>query len=93
MVRGDREFRYDRTDSPTAPRDLVRVVITLSALHNFKLHTLDISSAFLQSGHPGRDIFLKPPVEAQLGNKLWLLKKGVYGLADANINLDKPLKK
>ena len=27
---------------------------------------------------------MKPPAEAQLGNKLWLLKKGVYGLADAS---------
>ena len=83
-VRGDREFGYDRTDSPTAPRDLVRLLITLSALLGYKMHTLDISSAFLQSGHPGRSIFLRPPEEANLEGKLWLLKKGVYGLADAS---------
>ena len=84
VVRGDREFGYDRTDSPTAPRDLIRLIITMSAILGFKLHTLDISSAFLQSGHPGRDIFLRPPEEANLGGRLWLLKKGVYGLADAS---------
>lgn len=44
-VRGDREHGYDRTDSPMAPRDLVRVFITLSPLCTILSYTL---STFLQ---------------------------------------------
>ena len=81
-VRGDREEGYDRTDSPTTPRDLVRLFFSFSALLNFDLSTLDISSAFLQSSAPDRDIYILPPKEFG-SRQVWKLLVGAYGLADA----------
>ena len=42
-----------------------------------------MKSAFLQGKHIDRDIFLKPPCEAET-NKIWKLNKTIYGLCDAS---------
>ena len=43
---------------------------------------MDIKSAFLQGKSIERDVFIKPPKEANT-NKLWKLNTTVYGLCDA----------
>jgi len=48
----------------------------------WKCHTIDIKSAYLQGNNIQRKIFLKPPKEYDDG-RLWRLKKTVYGLCDA----------
>merc|ERR1712179_204324 len=48
----------------------------------WKCHTIDIKSAYLQGNNIQRKIFLKPPKEYDDG-RLWKLKKTVYGLCDA----------
>ena len=47
------------------------------------VNSLDIKSAFLQGGRLRRNVYLKPPQEAN-SNKLWKLNKCVYGLTDAS---------
>ena len=42
---------------------------------------MDIKSAFLQGKSIQRDVFIKPPKEANT-NKLWKLKTTVYGLCE-----------
>ena len=47
------------------------------------MKSTDVKSAFLQSDTIEREIFLKPPDEASCPNKLWRLRKSLYGLNDA----------
>ena len=85
VVRGDLEGGGSRTDSPTAPKEIMRLILAVSTLYNFDLATCDISSAFLQSSKPDRDIFLRPPDE-WTGDRMyvWKAEKGIYGLKDAS---------
>ena len=48
------------------------------------MNSIDIKSAFLQSEEFDREVYLKPPIEANCDeNILWKLNKCVYGLNDA----------
>ena len=73
-----------RTDSPTCMRESLRIVISIIACMNWKVHSIDIKAAFLQGKAIDRQVFLKPPTEAAAAGKLWRLKKVVYGLSDAS---------
>ena len=70
------------TDSPTCEKDNVRVLLSIAASHSWEIHSIDFKSAYLQGEDLDRDIFLTPPAEANT-NKLWKLKKCVYGINDA----------
>ena len=71
-----------KTDSPTCSKESIRLLLSiLSSLH-WTMFSIDIKSAYLQGHSIQRDIYLKPPKEANT-NKIWKLKKNPYGLADA----------
>ena len=72
-----------RKDSPTCSKESIRILVALSAAMKWKIHSLDIKSAYLQGNRIERDIYLKPPPEFASYNKVWKLKKTVYGLSDA----------
>ena len=42
----------------------------------------DIKSAYLQGEAMNREVFVRPPKEANVKNKLWLLLQGAYGIVD-----------
>ena len=71
-----------RTDSPTCSKMNLRIIMAIAASKKWKINSLDIQAAYLQGKIVERDIFLKPPVEANT-NCLWKLKKCVYGLNEA----------
>ena len=73
-----------RTDSPTCMKDSLRLIFSLSVSRGWSLNSIDIKAAFLQGNAIDREVFLKPPKEANQPNHLWLLKKVVYGLSDAS---------
>ena len=52
------------------------------AANKWELNSIDIKRAFLQSNEIEREVFIRPPKEA-CTDKIWCLKKCVYGLADA----------
>lgn len=81
-ARGFEEDQSFRTDSPTCSREGIRVVLTLIASKGWKCNSLDVKTAFLQGKQLDRTVIVKPPKEADT-NKLWILNKCVYGLADA----------
>ena len=62
----------------------IRIIVTLAASKNWTIETTDIKSAFLQGSKLDRKVFIKPPKEAQVNNKLWELTKALYGLKDAS---------
>ena len=80
-ARGFEEEQNFRTDSPTCSRESVRILLGTLASKQWELSSIDITRAFLQGEAIERTVFLKPPPEAKT-DKLWRLKKCLYGLAD-----------
>ena len=78
----DNELK-ERVDSPTCSKSNLRLVIAISAAKQWKINSLDFSSAFLQGEDVTGEIYIKPPKEADT-KKLWKLRKHVYGLKQAS---------
>ena len=73
------------TDSPTCYKYSLRLIFAVCASKLWKIHSLDITTAFLQGRSIDRDIYVKPPKEAGVpDDKLWKLNVCVYGLGDAS---------
>ena len=73
-----------RTDSPTCMRETLKIAFAVIASKKWLINSIDIKAAFLQGKEIERKVFLRPPKEANCHEKLWLLKKVVYGLSDAS---------
>ena len=71
-------------DSPTCHKESLRTAIIIIASLGWQIRAMDIKSAFLQGKALEREIFIKPPKEAEAKDKLWLLNRCVYGLNDAS---------
>ena len=71
-------------ESPTCSRDALHILTAITAQRSWKLSTIDIKTAFLQGEKIERDIYLVPPKEANT-DKVWKLRKCVYGLSDASL--------
>ena len=53
-----------KTDSPTCSKKGLRLIMAISGAYNWVCHSLDIKAAFLQGNSIEREVFLKPPPEA-----------------------------
>ena len=73
-----------RSDSPTCMKESIRVMLATSASCKWDVNSFDIKAAFLQGKLIQREVYLKPPKEAKSPEKLWKLRKVVYGLSDAS---------
>ena len=82
--RGFQEEADFPTDSPTIQKSSTRMILSIATTSNWNIQAIDIKSAFLQGDKLNRKVFVKPPREANLTNKLWRLKKCLYGLKDAS---------
>jgi transposase InsO family protein len=71
-----------QTDSPTCSKESLRIVLTVISSKSWKLHSMDIKSAFLQGAPMKRNVLIKPPREANTSS-LWKMIRCPYGLADA----------
>ncbi len=83
-ARGFQEDGTFPTDSPTVQKHSMKLLLAIAATEGWDISTTDITSAFLQGSQMDRDVFVKPPKEANMPNKLWLLNKCLYGLKDAS---------
>lgn len=83
---------YFEVFAPTFRMASLRTVIALSALKDFKLHSIDISCAF-PNGDLEEEIYMvQPPGFEQLGsNYVCKLKKSLYGLKQAARQWNKKL--
>ena len=83
-IRGDLENGKDviRSDSPTASKEAIKLALIIAANEGFKVQSGDIKSAYLQGELLKREIFVKPPKEANANGKLWLLLQAAYGIVD-----------
>ena len=82
VAKGYQEEQPFRTDSPTCNKENIRLCLAIAAMSQWQLNSTDIQSAFLQGSRLDRTVYLRPPPEAKT-NKVWRLRKCVYGLADA----------
>ena len=73
----------ERVDSPTCEKSNLRLTIAIAASMGWRINSLDVQSAFLQGEEVEGNIYLKPPKEANT-DKLWKLRKYVYGLKQAS---------
>ena len=83
VARGFEEDFKERTDSPTCSRQALRMIFTVSSTCSWDLHSLDVTSAFLQGGEITRDVFIESPKEFREDGKVWKLRRCIYGLNDA----------
>ena len=82
VLKGYEEEANFRTDAPTCMRESVRIAFSIIASKGWVMRSIDFKTAFLQGGLIDRDIYMKPPKELQT-DKIWKLRKTVYGLNDA----------
>ena len=97
-MRGDMEEGKGsiRADSPTAGKDTLKQAMLVAANEGFSVKSIDVKSAYLQGCNLQRDVFVRPPPEANC-SKLGRLKKAAYGIMDGGrlfyTRLQKELKK
>ena len=83
VARGvEEQTDHIRKDSPTCSRDTLRILFSLVAGKGWRIQHIDVQAAFLQGRRIMRDIYIRPPFEAE-SDKLWKLNKCMYGLVDA----------
>ena len=70
-------------DSPTCSRETLRLLLAILPSLNWEIHSLDVSSAFLQGEAISRNVFIRPPKEFREEGCVWKLKKPLYGLNEA----------
>ncbi len=84
-VRGKEEkIKIGHTFAPTVSRDILFSCLTIMISKRWKIQSMDVEKAFLQSGAIDRNVFVRPPNEAGLDNqKIWQINAAAYSLTDA----------
>ena len=70
-------------DAPTSAPKTLKVCVAKISEKGWKIHSLDIKTAYLQGDEIKRTIYLRPTLDARERGGLWRLRKRVYGLKDA----------
>ena len=83
VIHGNQEPEAVRSDSPTVSKQSLRIQFSIAAQNNWKIHSADVTAAFLQAKPLNRKVFVKPVAEAKNEGMLWLLKRPMYGLDDS----------
>ena len=76
---------YEKTFAPTAKWNTIRIVLALAAQNGWKVHQMDVKSAFL-NGDLQEDVYMtQPPGFGVPGkeNQVCKLVKALYGLQQA----------
>ena len=85
VAKGFQEENKIKSDSPTCTKESLRLILNIIPSMNWMIQSIDIKSAFLQSQHIDRDVYVKPPKEAGVHqSKVWKLNTTIYGLTDAS---------
>ena len=58
------------TDSPTCTKQSLRMIFVVASTFYWELHSIDISSAFLQGKEIGREVYIQPPAEVSEPGKI-----------------------
>jgi hypothetical protein len=75
---------YKKTTSPTMRLETFRIIAHLAAVFGWKLHQIDIVTAFLRGElAEGEEVYMEQPKGFEVEGKedyVWMLCKGLYGL-------------
>ena len=86
---------YENTFLSVARFEILQLLLSLAALHNWELEALDVKTAFL-FGELDEEIYMKQPegfiVKGQEKKVCWL-RKAIYGLKQAMLQWNKQLHK
>ena len=83
MARGfEEDSKSFKKDSPTCSKESLRIALTTFSSYAWRLHSLDVKSAFLQGLPMERTVYIRPPKEAK-SEFLWKMLRCPYGLSDA----------
>ena len=85
VVNGNQLHDPVPTDSPTARKNTLRLMIALCVQYNWRMYNCDVTAAFLQSTHMLREVCVKPPSDLAKEGVLWRLLKPCYGLPEASL--------
>ena len=81
----DKESHLIRSDSPTCGKESLRIMLAILSSKSWSCNSMDIKTAFLQGRSIERQVFVRPPPEANVSEGfIWQLNKCVYGLNDAS---------
>ena len=75
VARGFQETLKPQSDSPTAAKESFKLLMALAANFHFKLASVDIRAAFLQSKVLDREVFVEPPADIKKQGIVWKLNK------------------
>ena len=79
----DDKIQQRQKDSPTCSKESQQLALALTAASQWECKSMDIKTAFLHGKLLEREIFMKPPKEANT-QKLRKLGKCIYGLNEAS---------
>lgn len=84
-VNGNHDAEKDslRTDAAVVSHFGFRMIYAMSVVLRLHLAMGDIRGAYTQSGDAKKDVFVKPPLNLDSKQCLWLLKATVYGIVSA----------
>lgn len=87
VARGFEECDLDTIpkDSPTCYKESLRAILAIFAQNKWQPQSIDVKTAFLQGKHIEREVYIRPPHEANCPQHVWKLNKCVYGLSDASL--------
>ena len=71
-----------RTEAPTCSGEGLKICLSVIKRERWKVRSINVKTANLQGENRERKIVVKLPREAK-SEKLWMLRKAVYGLKDA----------
>ena len=80
VAKGFQESFKPQSDSPTASKDSFKMLMATAPNSRFKLASVDIRAAFLQSKVLNRDVFIEPLSDIKKPGWIWKQKKPLYGL-------------
>ena len=83
MARGFKDEDQVPSDSPTAAKSTLRIMLAIIANDGWTIETIDIKAAFLRSRDMKGDVFVMPTVRGKNRRVVWKLKKTVYVLDEA----------
>ena len=83
VARGfEEEMKEWEKDAPTCTAETLKLCLSIMGSKEWKCHTLDVKTAYLQGDNIEREVYVRPP-KGENNGVLWRLKKTVYGLKDA----------
>ncbi|GJT76171.1 retrovirus-related pol polyprotein from transposon TNT 1-94 [Tanacetum coccineum] len=78
-------YNQQETYAPVARLEYIRILISIACPNDFKLHQMDVKSAFI-NGFINEEVYVAQPldfIEFEKPNYVYKLKKALYGLKQA----------